>query len=290
MSALGKREFGLRHYFVAFLDVLGQRDELRSLKWPRTDEERVATARTLERTAGFVLELRKSFEEFFDEQARPTGLLDGLPEAALRQAQLWRKSTVSHRGMSDSIVITVPLSNENDHCNSLGSTFSAMFAAAGVFVISLSQQRALRAGLDVGVGVEIAPNEIYGAGPERAYRLESRVASWPRILVGPDLWNYLSSAESQLPNTASGQLAKQFASAAMSLVTVSEDGHRMLDFLGQGVRSITDGLPLEAIRAAYDFVRQEEQRFLDAGDLKLAPRYAVLRRYMESRLSLWGVS
>ena len=98
---------------------------------------------------------------------------------------------------------------------------------------------------------------------------------------------YLTVAQSQLPDTPTGKLARQFATMTMGLVTISDDGIRMLDFLGEGVRAITDGLPPEAIRGAYDFVSKEERRFVEAGDRKLAPRYTALRRYMDSRLHLW---
>ena len=47
--------------------------------------------------------------------------------------------------------------------------------------------RPLRGGIDVGLGLEITADEVYGPALERAHYLESRLADYPCVLVGDEL-------------------------------------------------------------------------------------------------------
>ena len=60
-----------------------------------------------------------------------------------------------------------------------------------MFLVTLVWGHPARGGLDVGLGVEIAPGEVYGAALERAYQLESEVAQHPRLVIGKELVAYL---------------------------------------------------------------------------------------------------
>jgi hypothetical protein len=43
------------------------------------------------------------------------------------------------------------------------------------------------------------------------------------------------------------------------------------------------------VRRAYEFVVAEQKRIVEEKNSKLIPRYDALRRYVESRLPLWGL-
>ena len=58
-----KENYALSWHLVAFLDVLGQREELRKLRMPETAEEYLMVQETLKKTAGFALSLRKVFRD-----------------------------------------------------------------------------------------------------------------------------------------------------------------------------------------------------------------------------------
>jgi hypothetical protein len=154
-------------HLVAFLDVCGQREELRQLRMPKTEDEYLAVLGILKNTAGVVLGLRKVFSDYFKSFAQ------GYPNLIVP----------NFRGVSDSFIVSVPL-KDNDANVTLVRSYCALSAAAAVMLSSLARSHALRGGIDLGVGVEISQGEIYGAASERVYALENRDAKYPRILIG----------------------------------------------------------------------------------------------------------
>jgi len=62
--------------------------------------------------------------------------------------------------------------------------------------------------------------------------LECELAGYPRVLLGKQLWEYLSVVEGQVATTPLGQVAKQLAAATKRFITIDGDGQHILDFLG----------------------------------------------------------
>jgi hypothetical protein len=74
------------------------------------------------------------------------------------------------------------------------TVFSVLSTACVVMLTALASKHPLRGGIDVGLPTEIGPGEIYGTALERAYLLKCRVAKYPRLVIGDELWRYLNSA------------------------------------------------------------------------------------------------
>ena len=72
-----------------------------------------------------------------------------------------------------------------------------------------------------------------------------------------------------------------------SLITYYND-HKIIDFLGGGVKSIPNDVVLPMIKDAYTFVVRAENEFLKARNEKLSYYYKQLREYFEFRLPIWG--
>lgn len=88
------------------------------------------------------------------------------------------------------------------------------------------------------------------------------------------------------------QALAAIAERMMSLIATDSDGKRILDYLGQTmVQHAGDGGGQKdvLVRRAYDFVLAEQKRIVEAKNSKLIPRYEAFRRYVESRLPLWGL-
>jgi hypothetical protein len=67
------------YYFVALIDIVGQRDRLKQLvKLPNNDVEKENVARILLETSEYVKDLRGPFSTLFEAATKPTGLLDHL--------------------------------------------------------------------------------------------------------------------------------------------------------------------------------------------------------------------
>ena len=271
-------------YLVAYLDVLGQRERLRELPMPRTAEEFPAFQETLKGTAGIVLDLRRLFRKYFEWFAA------GITSPEIGKAA----QVINFRGFSDSFVVSVPLKDEEPWrylMTPVVASYSTLFAACSVMIASLASKHALRGGIDVGWGVNIAEGEIYGAALARAHFLESRKANYPRVLIGDELWRFLSLGLEATQNVVvpAARVVHELIRQQMNnLIIVDSDGHRALDYLGQGVRiHAGPNYATASIQPAYEFVLEQHEHWLSTENTKLSERYANLRRYFESRLPLW---
>lgn len=146
----------------------------------------------------------------------------------------------------------------------------------------------MRGGIDLGVGLEISKGEFYGSALARAYTLESKVASYPRIVVGQELVTYLTLTAQQNPIDIYSQANRDAAKICLDLLATDDDGCIFLDFLGAGSKEhMTNALPPEVVELCHHFVCNELNRHEQEKDKKLIQRYNKLKAYVESRLSLW---
>lgn len=275
----------LGYHLVAFLDVLGQRERFKQLQLPKTPQQHAEVAEVLRQTAGFVMELRKTFADQF-----------ATFESALTALKKHTSEPICPKfvGFSDSFVTSVPLHSETNALASISTVFSALTASAVVMLTSLADKHPVRGGIDVGLATEIAPGEIYGTALEKAYVLESKEAGYPRILIGDDLWSYLNVARAHFSAQATPESKPVTAiiDRIMLLTAVDADGKRILDYLGP-VLSELPGSESKfmngMVKPLYKFVIAEQERINRLGDPKLAARYGNFRNYVESRLHLWGV-
>lgn len=285
-APMKKRNFDLGYHLVALLDVQGQRERFRQLRLPKNPEESAAVGEVLRQTAGFVLDLREAFDEQFESfEAGATSMMRRHTQEPVRPRFM---------GFSDSFVASVPLRNDTGDLLPIARAFSALSAAAVVMLMSLASKHPLRGGIDVGLATEIGPQEIYGAALESAHVLESKKAEYPRIVIGEELWRYLNVALAnfQKQTTSAAQAPAAITERATTLVATDNDGKRILDYLGQTMVQHAGpggGQKDILVRSAYDFVLAEQKRIVERKDTKLIPRYEALRRYVESRLPLWGI-
>jgi hypothetical protein len=277
------RNLRLGHHLVAFLDVLGQRDRFRGLRMPTNVDEEARVKKVLEGTAGFVLDLRSEFQTLFEAFGKGANM-------GAHMNKLLRPNLV---GFSDSFVASVPLRNQDGDLVPAIASYSALAAGAGVMRFSLAHKHPLRGGIDVGLATEIGPGEIYGTALGRAYLLECEIAGYPRIMIGDELCNYLNSVMAEF-GTRESPIAKavtNITEKTTRLIATDTDGWRILDYLGAVMAEVSPPMyGQRVVQPAYGFVLAEQSRLTAEGDPKLIERYASLRGYFESRLSLWGLS
>jgi hypothetical protein len=280
-----EKSFHYGFYCVAFLDILGQRRKLRALpRLPKDDEE---TRNLLKETAGYVLRLRKELNDCFELFGKSTPLLDGLPQEA-RERILKARQAVKYRGFSDSIIMEISIAGDQEQLAPMIGVYGCMGACCILHGIALMSKRPIRGGIDVGPGLDITENEVYGPVLEHAHRLESELADYPRILVGEGLSNYLNIVESHLPTTPMGRVAQSLASRSKQLITYDADGLPMLDFLGESMArspKLEDWPKLFGLISEY--IAEQKQIANSQGDQKHLTRYDRLGAYVEKRSTLW---
>lgn len=289
--------FVLTDYFIGFFDVLGQSTKLRDLQQvPTTDAERERAIAILKQTVGVVLGVRSIFDDFFKFAGQPTSFARSLPPAAQRQVITATASKVLHWGISDSMIVAVPLMETANPAQAVNGVRQSLLAAAGMWLLSLAAGHPLRGGVDVGVALQIRDNEVYGAALDRAYRLESAVAGGPRIVVGETCIDYLRFIRQRGATDALGEMAQRTAQECLSMFRQDEDGQAIIDGLGPVVREIFQivGAPSgngglgSTVASAHAVVRKQLSDARAIGDAKLTARYESLGRYFDRNISAWS--
>ncbi len=291
MESSKNNDLIFQEYLVIFFDLVGQREALRKITGiPVSDSEKGPFLELVKESVGRVLMLRRAFKNYFD------GALSHVPNTDLvapehRQEFIEsQKTTYHHYGLSDAIVIAVPLMNENENCTPINGVFSALTAASAITLLALSLKIPARAGIDVGVGVQIDDREIYGPALERAVRIETQLAEYPRLVVGRELHAYLNFVENQKYQTRLGEIAANMAKQCRMLMVQDTDGRIILDYLGNNIREVFENqIEKEIVLNAWNFVKEQHKKYIDQGIEKLSSRYFRMSRYFKSRINSWGI-
>jgi len=280
------------YYFVAFIDIVGQREKLKAwTSLPKNVAEVQQLKSDLEATSEYVKALRRQFDDMYAKAAKSTGLLDHLDAEKRAWVEGRKQSNIWRRGFSDSYVMTVPCWYEREWGLHAGDIYYSLLGICGIFIWALAMEKPFRGGVDIGLGTEIADQEVYGPVAVQAYELESKKAKWPRVLIGDGLVDYLGNLEMRSPDTLDGRHTKMNIGNCRGLIATCEEGQRYLDVMGEGVHSVFgDSLFVKAVEDGYRFVVRKERRLAEAGPEELYRRYSQLRRYCESRLPIWGLS
>ena len=281
-----------QHYLVVFLDQLGQRKALREITGlPTNDHEKQSFLESMKKSVGRVLTLRDSFKNYFESADSYRINTNKVPPELRDEFAASQKFNLHFYGLSDAVIIAVPLMSNDENCTAVNSIYSALAATCGIGLLSLSLSVPFRAGLDVGIATQIDDNEIYGPALERAYHLESCLAEYPRFLIGSELINYLMWAEKQKCSSRIGLVAKEMAKYCRQMIIRDTDGRYMLDFLGDKVKEMTDGaIDQDVIVSAFEFALAQYKKYSEEDNAKMASRYYRLLQYFHSRKSVWGIN
>lgn len=281
----------LQHYLIVFLDILGQRSSLREITTlPTNETEKHEFVVKLQGTIGKVDAVRRAFRDFFNAAELHTPNTSLVPAEHREEFIASQKSETYFYGFSDSVVIAVPLMSRYENCTAINGVYSAFVATSGIGLFALADKIVLRGGLDVGIATKIEGTEIYGPALERAYFLESKLAEYPRFLVGKELFTYLHWVENQQCKTRLGEIAKTMAKFCREMIVQDTDGRPMLDFMGERAREAADtAISTDVVKLASDFVASQYKKHSDDENHKLSSRYFRLSMYVNSRAKQWGL-
>lgn len=289
-----KNNFEYQNYVVAFIDVLGQRAAFKPLEkygiitYEKTEELRPILQGMNRSTTYYVKNLRASFKDLFDVYLKDRPIPVNVPTDKIATFEEMRKANLRYKSFSDSIQIFVSLKTEKYHCNAMNAVYAMLMSCGGLLLSSLAEKKIFRAGLDIGIGVEIDENEVYGPALFRAYNLESQIAQYPRIIVGDTLVNYLQNLSNGIPQMKDQtrediELCKSMASNCLKMLTTDFDGYIILDYLGEksegGIKAALGATFQENFNKAFEFVKKEYEKYALARDTKLAQRYHLLTQY-----------
>ncbi len=270
----------LGYFVVAYIDLLGQQDKIRSLKVPAGLGDTVAieeARKVINDTYGAVNMMRKSFITSFEAFAQ-SPIQKKLP------AEL-NNSPIQIQSFSDSIVIYLSMRTDKFKLPVRG-IYAILCASAVTFLHCLAHGHPIRGGIDIGAAFEPVKGEIYGPALSRAYTLESKCANHPRIIIGNELQQYLSASSNQEETDMYSQAAKRTADMCIKLLAEDDDGYAFVDYLGQTFHTLTKNqIPISIIEKAYNNILEASNCYKATKNGKLAFRYSLLRDYFYDRLS-----
>jgi hypothetical protein len=289
-SNYNRNDINYCYHLVAFLDVQGQTGEFANLSGVPTAGDEPAKQvliEILKRTVGFISGLNNQLRRYLESSSAPTEIRNAVPEGLRAKLEELRRTEVKVTSFSDSLIIFTSLQPRLSASLPIVTVNDIFLALATLMILSPVQEHILRGGLEVDGAVEIFENEIYGPALNRAYFLESQIAKYPRVLVGQGLIEFLDRSALVPGTDPASRIAKDIAIRCRQMIRADFDGQQFLDYLGDYPASVFKKNLKDVMPKALEFIKRQEKFFADRGDIKLAPRYAYLRKYFENRMDAW---
>ena len=276
------------YYLVAFVDVLNQKEALRKFKGlPQTEEGMKEFIETAKETFGVVDGIRRLFDSFYASYSSDQEPTSPMTEQQRKTFHELRKCEVKFQRFADTIIIYVSL-GEKINKVPIHGVYAVLVACAATFFGSLVGQRALRGGIEVGLAAEMYEGELYGPALYEAYRLESEIAQYPRIVLGDELIQYLMDMSRVEGSDIIAQVNRETAKLCLGLISQDVDGYPVLDYMGKGYRRIiSKDIRRDELVKAQEFLFEQAARWKREKNTKLSFRYALAIGYFLSRLPLW---
>jgi len=278
------------NYVAAFIDLLGQKEELSGcglLPPIKNEKEKDEFLSTVKRTIGAINNLQSSCKEMFDAYTNSDYSLSHLiPEEKKEVYENMKKSDIKFQRWSDGLVPYISLGNKEIK-TPMTDVFGLMAACGSLCLLGLAKHNPIRGGLEIAWGTELHDNELYGCVVAKAYQLESEIAQYPRIVVGPYFIEYLHAHIRSNEKDDYSIYNRLLAKHCVEMLALDDDGYYFIDYLGEGFNKYVakDNIG-DLSTKAYDFILKQSQLWQQKNNTKLAFRYGQLRAYFNNRLNI----
>ena len=277
-------------HVVALIDLLGQTHALE--KWdhlPSAVTRDHPWVQAVRDSVGIVEFWRNEFQLRLTEfQGTQDELIErvsaGTPEEQRRLHEQYRKSQLHDAHFSDTLIFYSPLQNEFGFWQ-MTNLIKLIVASGALLLAGLNSKRVFRGAIEVGMLTRLQSGDPYGPALARAHHLESKVADYPRIVVGPGILSYLDAIDRTEGTDPPIQAIKALAGTCRTFLAQDSKGCWFVDYLNDAfANGGGDQASWQNLRAtALPFVEAELIRFRMAGDEELTGRYTRLRDYFASR-------
>jgi hypothetical protein len=281
MTDTEKGGFPCYNYCVSFIDLLGQREAMRGQGL--IPEDRSQLIETFRQSIGAIIRLQEEAEAMLGPLLKPnpdSPLKAQLPKERHSTWDEMMRTRVKTQRWSDGLVSFACLGDQEIKCHVNG--IFALFGLAGAMsLLGLAQKHPVRGAIEIAWGVELHPGELYGPAVARAYELESEVAQYPRIVVGPATYGFLHMHSTNTAEDPFSQNDRDLAKKCLDMLFVDADGYLALHYLGGAFTRWVNRSP-ELYPLAHAFVAQQFKQHRHDRNSKLAFRYAHLLQYFEA--------
>lgn len=287
-SKSSDREWVAHNYCVSFIDLLGQRDAMRGqglLKPVESEKQQKAFHDVLRNSIGAIIKLQERAEDMLAPILKQN--LDSPRRAALPQEQhaTWddmQRTRIETQRWSDGLVSFVCLGDTNIKCR-MNGVFGIFGIAGALCLLGLATGRPIRGAIEIAWGIELHPGELYGPAVARAYELESEIAQYPRIVIGPEAVRFLEAHAANSEQDVFSQTDRDLAVLCLDMLVQDADGHWVLHYLGDRFQSaVTHGQHVKLYGSARKFVFDQLSKHHAQHNTKLAFRYSHLLQYFDA--------
>ena len=281
----------LGYFVVGFMDMLGQQQHLRNLdKIPLLDQKDhyEEVVEQLRNTYGAVMKMRKDFTDSFNGFKRKIEPPQGLNQQQRKELKSLNNQPIKLQAFSDSVIIYMPLSLASGFQMPIRGIWGIFGGVATTFLTGFARKNPIRGAIDVGLGMAISRNEFYGPALARAYALESKIAQYPRVVVGDEMIKYLKQTATNEKDDIVSRVSKVMAQQCLNCLAEDFDGYPIIDYLGESyLNTFGDVIDRSVIKIAYDNIMEMNDNFQKSKNTKLAFRYAFVRSYFDQRVEHW---
>lgn len=278
MTDAVQKKYRFQKYCVLFADVLNQAEKVDRLRdLPQDEAELPLYLENLHQTAGVIVTIAQAFKVNFDELDQITQRLTKTPEKFKKYFDTHTRLPIFRQLFSDCMLYYVPLQNEKEQCVEW-AIYKMLVASYNVWLYALETGNPLRGAITLGYAGIFGENGLYGPALLDAYKIESNVAQYPRIVVATEVVQELT-ARANIPGIDINlNMSAYFSKSCLELLTQDADGLYVIDPLNSMYRDAHK----EVREKATQSVNNELVRFLSRGDAKLAGRYQKLLRLLSS--------
>ena len=270
--------FACHNYCVAFIDLLGQREAMRGQGLVPSDRTQLIAK--FRDSIGGIVTLQHEAEAMLKTLNAPNPNSPLKAQLPADQHETWdamMRTRVTTQRWSDGLVSFCCLGDQEIKCH-VNGVFALIGLTGTIALLGLAQKRPVRGAIEIAWGVELHEGELYGPAVARAYELESEVAQYPRIVVGPQTYHFLRMHGESTDQDVFSQANRNLARICLDMLFQDEDGYLKVHYLGgafaRWVNKSPDLYPLARAFVVEQF--EKHQRELNT---KLAFRYANLLRY-----------
>lgn len=273
------------HYCISFVDLLGQRAEYKGEGLiPQSESERTKFFDKIRKTIKPIYDLQRDASKYIEAALSYKGTLrKSLPVDQQEIYDKMREMKLNQQRWSDGLVFFINLIQESVKCPVKGM-FHILGNTGILCFLGLCRKQPIRGAVDIAWGVELHPGELYGAAVANAYEFESKIAQYPRIIIGERVIDYLEACAQGPDSDMFSELNRSLAERCLGMIAIDFDGNYILDYLGQGFKeSITKETHKNLFELALKFINEQIKHWHNNKNTKLSMRYNHLLAYFQSR-------
>lgn len=278
-----RENLNIGNYCVSFIDLLGQRLEYKNegrLPNFKSAEEKEQFIEKLRNTIGRIDSLQRTSNDFLKAALRDRSpLREKLPPHIKTVFDEAREVRLKQQRWSDGLVYFVSLMEGEVKCPMSG-VYTLLVTSGSLCFLGLAGKLPLRGSVDIAWAAELHDGELYGAAVAKAYELESQVAQYPRIVVGPRIVEYLITNIQSPASDIYTECNRGLARLCSSMLAVDSDGYHYVHYLGDAFhRAVSGDRHHDLYGDALSFIRGQCKKWSVERNTVLSLRYQHLLSY-----------